>query len=234
MGFAQHQEKNGGLVCGKSVLNCFGQKENLKMKTGLFPFLIVLLVTATAAFAQNNQSGIVNEDLNRRAAQSIENISKELANISKSVTEFNARLKNFSETFNSNQGLRLTERQQKLLAAFEFLNRAEQRLANLQTLKITLSERQTSARVRLAQNETDSKPESIDRYVGVRGTIDGDEMRESRRRALARQRTEISSLISEIQDSINTINEEIRQTEDFIKTIRHRIFPEIQKELSDL
>jgi predicted nucleic acid-binding Zn-ribbon protein len=59
-------------------------------------------------------------------------------------------------------------------------------------------------------------------------------MRESRRRALARQRTEINNLISEIQTSITAINEEIRQTENFLKIIRERIFPEIEKELSDL
>lgn len=41
----------------------------------------------------------------------------------------------------------------------------------------------------------------------------------------ARRRTEISTLISEIQDSINVVNEEIRQTEYFLKNIRSRIFP---------
>ncbi|HEY0048695.1 MAG TPA: hypothetical protein VGB68_05385, partial [Pyrinomonadaceae bacterium] len=153
------------------------------MKSRLLLFLSVLLITTNAALAQNNQPAAVNEDLNRRSAESVENIAKELAKISKSVTDLNTRLKTFSDTFTSNQGLRLTDKQQKLLAAFEFLNRAEQRLSNLQTLKITLAERQTSARMRLAQNEIESKPESIDRSVAVRGTItDAEEMRESRRR----------------------------------------------------
>jgi len=205
------------------------------MKSRLLLFLTVLLSAATATFAQTNQPGIINEDVNRRTAQSIDDISRTLAKISKSLDGFNERLKNFTEVFNSNQGLRLTERQQKLLAAFEFLNRAEQRLSTLQTLKITLSERQTAARLRLAQNEADSKPEIIDRSVAVRGAItDAEEIRESRRRALARQRIEINSLINEIQTSINAINEEIRQTENFLKIIRERIFPEIEKELSDL
>lgn len=206
------------------------------MKSRLFLFLTVLLVTAaTETFAQNAQPNVINEDVNRRTAQSIDDISRTLGKISKSMDGFNERLKNFTEVFNSNQGLRMTERQQKLLAAFEFLNRAEQRLSNLQTLKITLSERQTAARMRLAQNEADAKPEVIDRSVAVRGAItDAEEMRESRRRALARQRAEINTLINEIQTSITAINEEIRQTENFLKIIRERIFPEIEKELSDL
>jgi predicted nucleic acid-binding Zn-ribbon protein len=204
------------------------------MKSRLLLFPAVLLFTAVAAFAQNTQPGVINEDANRRTAQSVDDIARTLAKISKALDGFNERLKNFTDTFSSNQGLRLTDKQQKLLAAFEFLNRAEQRLANLQTLKITLSERQTAARMRLAQNETESRPESIDRNIAVRGTTDAEEMRESRRRALARQRNEINSLISEIQDSINTVNEEIRQTENFLKVIRRLIFPEIEKELSDL
>ncbi len=206
------------------------------MKLKALILLTVLLIFAPAFYAQNEQPTSPQLDgyYNRQTAASVENIAKELANISKSVNEFNERLKIFSQTFNSNQGLRLTDRQQKLLAAFEFLNRAEQRLSTLQTLKITLTERLTAARMRLAQNETDSRPESIERNIAVRGTTDGETMREDRRRALARQRNEINGLISEIQDSINTVNEEIRQTENFIKTIRHRIFPEIQRELSDL
>ncbi len=207
------------------------------MVSKILVFLTVLLIFVPALQAQNQPQQsmpTVNDYYNRQTAESVENIAKELASISKSVNDLNARLKNFSETFTSNQGLRMTDRQQKLLAAFEFLNRAEQRLSTLQTLKITLSERQTAARMRLAQNETDSRPESIERNVAVRGTTDAETMREDRRRALARQRNEITALISEIQDSINAINEEIRQTENFIKTIRHRIFPEIQRELSDL
>ena len=202
-------------------------------------FLTVILIFAPKAqYAQNEQSAasIINSEYyNRQTAESVTNIAKELAKISKSVNDFNERLKNFSETFNSNQGLRLTERQQKLLAAFEFLNRAEQRLSTLQTLKITLSERQTAARMRLAQNESDSKPDSIDRSIAVRGSVgDAEELREYRRRALARQRTEINSLINEIQDSINAVNDEIRQTETFLRSIRSRIFPEILREISDL
>jgi predicted nucleic acid-binding Zn-ribbon protein len=207
------------------------------MTVKMLVFLTVLTIFAPALQAQNEQpaASTNSEYYNRRTAESMESIAKELVKISKSVEGFNERLKNFSETFTSNQGLRLTERQQKLLAAFEFLNRAEQRLATLQTLKITLAERQTAARVRLAQNEVDSKPEAIDRSVAVRGTVtDAEEARESRRRALARQRNEINNLIGEIQESINAINEEIRQTEYFLRTIRSRIFPEVLKELSDL
>ena len=147
---------------------------------------------------------------------------------------FNDRLKKFSETFSSNQGLRLSEKQQKLLAAFEYLNRAEQRLATLQQLKINLSEKQSDVRVKIAEVEDGLRPESIDRSISIRGTTEAEELRENRRMLLNRQKIELTSLLFEIQNTIYETNIEILQTEMFLRTIRHRIFPEIEKELSDL
>ena len=73
---------------------------------------------------------------NSRTSYAIENISTEISKISKSLEVIsNKKLGTFSETFNSNQGLRLTEKQQRLLFAFEMLNRAETRLSTLQFSK---------------------------------------------------------------------------------------------------
>jgi hypothetical protein len=194
--------------------------------------------SAAASFAQANQipesfPNGVQPPVAQSSAQ-VETLVRETARISKTLSELNARLKNFAETFSSNQGLKLSDKQQRLLAAFEYLNRAEQRLANLQTLRITLSERQTAARMRLAQNENESRAESVNRGVAVRGTTDAEEARESRRRALERQRLEIVALINEIQTSLDSAGNEIRETEIFLRGIRQRIFPEIEKELADL
>ena len=193
---------------------------------------------AAASYAQVNQTPESFPNSSQpptvQSSAQIETLVRETSRISKTLAELNARLKNFAETFSSNQGLKLTDKQQRLLAAFEYLNRAEQRLANLQTLRITLSERQTAARMRLAQNETESRAESINRGVAVRGTTDAEEARESRRRALERQRAEIVTLINELQASLDSTNNEIRETEIFLRGIRQRIFPEIEKELADL
>ncbi|HEY0428148.1 MAG TPA: hypothetical protein VGC76_10235, partial [Pyrinomonadaceae bacterium] len=122
----------------------------------------------------------------------------------------------------------------KLLIAFEFLNRSEQRMASLQTLKLTLSERQTTIRLQLAKITDDLLPESIDRYVSMRGTTNAEQLRDIRRQSLTREKNELTTLVYEIQRDLNDINEEIAQTDMFLKNLRKKLFPEVEKEISDL
>lgn len=185
--------------------------------------LFAVLLSFATVKAQNNFS-----------LTEIENISKETSKIAKSLDLLNKQLKNFSETFSANQGLRLSERQQKLLAAFEYLNRAEQRLATLQLLKINLFEKQSSIKVKISEVEDGLRLESVDRSVALRGTTNAEELRSNRRQLLNKERTELNSLLNEIQNTILEIDQEIRQTENFLKNIRQRIFPNIEKELENL
>lgn len=162
----------------------------------------------------------------------IENITEKLAAISKSLGQINERLQVFSETFSSNQGLRLTERQQTILIAFEFLNRAEQRLATLQKLKIEFSEKQSTVRLKIAETEENLRAEVIDKSFG--GTTNAEEIRVNRRRVLNLERSELGNLFEEIERNLRETDNEIRDTEMFLKRIRNRIFPAIDKEISDL
>jgi hypothetical protein len=192
------------------------------MKT--FVLLWVLnLSLCTAISAQNESSN---------QSVQIDNISEKLTSIAKSLDQLNEKLKTFAETFSSNQGLRLTDRQQTVLIAFEFLNRAEQRLSTLQKLKIELTEKQTSVRMKLAENEENLRSESIDRTLG--GTTNAEELRNIRRRVLNRERSDLTSLLAEIDAMIRETDSEIKDTEMFLRRVRHRIFPAIDKELSDL
>lgn len=186
----------------------------------IYLLLIVVLLNSGTVFAQN--SFPVN-------SEPIENISRETSKISKSMETLNERLKTFTETFSANQGLKLTERQQRLLAAFEYLNRAEQRLATLQLLKINLMEKHSSIKVKLTEIEDSLRPESIDRSVTFRGTTNAEELRNNRRQVLSREKVELNALSNEIQNSISETNREILQTENFLKSIRQRIFPKLKK-----
>ncbi len=191
-----------------------------------FLLIIVMLFNAGIIKAQTNLYAVNPEP--------IENISREITQISKSIQSLNEKFKTFTETFSANQGLKLSERQQRLLAAFEYLNRAEQRLANLQLLKINLAEKQSSVKIKLAEIEDNLRPESVDRSFAVRGTTNAEELRTLRRQALTRERSELIALQNEIQNTISETNTEIRQTENFLRGIRQRIFPEIEKDLSEL
>ncbi|MBA3693316.1 MAG: hypothetical protein H0X72_20255 [Acidobacteria bacterium] len=196
-------------------------------------FFSIAFIFSIQVFAQGNQPNVSTQQT-LQTQNPIENISVEISRIAKSVEALNLRLKNFSDTFSSNQGLRLTDKQQKLLAAFEFLNRAEQRLATLQKLKIDLSEKLTSTNTRIATVENNLRQENIDRSIAITGSTNAEEIRSNRRQLLYKQKSELNELLNEIRNTMSDTDAEIRQTVMFLKNIRQRLFPEIEKEISDL
>ncbi len=196
-------------------------------------FFSIVFIFSIQVFAQSIRSDVSVQNTSQ-TQNPIENISFEISRISKSVEALNLRLKNFSDTFSSNQGLKLTDKQQKLLAAFEFLNRAEQRLATLQKLKIDLSEKQTNTNVRIATVENNLRQENIDRSIAITGSTNAEEIRSNRRQLLYKQKTELNDLLNEIRVAMADTDSEVRQTVMFLKNIRQRLFPEIEKEISDL
>lgn len=181
---------------------------------------------------------LVNITFSQTQPQSIspnteENISAQITKIAKSLDTLNSRMKFFSETFTSNQGLWLSDRQQQILFAFELLNRAEQSLSVLQKLKVDLTEKKVAAAAKLSRNEDDSRIESIDRSIALRGTTNAEELREIKRRSLSKERSELSILMNELQTRLTGITYDIEQTDQFIKSIRNRVYSASEKELKD-
>jgi hypothetical protein len=162
-----------------------------------------------------------------------ENISAQITKIAKSLDTLNSRMKFFSETFTSNQGLRLSDRQQQILFAFELLNRAEQSLSVLQKLKVDLNEKKVATAAKLSRNEDDSRIESIDRSIALRGTTNAEELREIKRRSLTKERSELINLMNDIQTRLTGITYDIEQTDLFIKSIRNRVYSASEKELKE-
>lgn len=188
--------------------------------------LLILLILCFGCLTISAQTD------NARSVYLIENIAAEMSKISKSLDDLNKKLSTFSETFDSNQGLRLTEKQQKLLFAFEMLNRAETRLSTLQLLKVQLADREATTKRKIAQLDENLRDENVDRTLN--GTFDAEAVRSARRRTLQNERNDLSKLLNDIQISINDTDSEIIQTQLFLRRIRNQIFPGIEKEISDL
>lgn len=169
-----------------------------------------------------------------RSSDPIENISSELSRITRAVEALNRSWAKFTETFSTNQGLQLTERQQKLILALEVLNRTEVSLANMQRLKLDFVERQSRVRMQLAGINDDLLPQSLDRYVALRGTLDAEQLRDIRRQALIKEQRELSSLLQQIERELNNTNEDIRRTEAQVRNLRNQVFGEVERQLADL
>jgi len=132
------------------------------------------------------------------------------------------------------KGMQLTERQQKLLLGFEVLNRAEQRVEILQKFQIELTQKEGEVKTRIGQVEEASFPDSIERSIAVIGTTRGEEMREGRRQILDSERKSLQNLLAQIRRNLLQTNEELRQAEILVNTLRRKILPQIESEISDL
>jgi archaellum component FlaC len=193
-------------------------------------FLLTILVfvcSISISFSQNQIQPQPN------ANEPIQNISEQITKIAKSVESLNKRLKTFSDTFSSNQGLKLSDKQQELLFAFELINRAEESLSTLQKLKIDLTEKRINADTKLLQNQENARAESIDRSIALRGTTDAEGLRENRRQILSKERQELNELLNDITNRLAEVNRDIQQTEQFIKRTRNKVFSEAEKALKD-
>jgi hypothetical protein len=189
-------------------------------------FLIVGLVLSfsTIVTAQTARPDAAQFPPAVQSSDPVQNISIEISRISRSVEALNRNWKTFFDNFSTNQGLQLTERQQKLIMALEVLNRIETSLANMQRLKLDLIERQSKMRIQLASVNDDLLPQSIDRYIALRGTTDAEGLREIRRLALQKEYRELTLTLSQIQNELENTLREISRTELQVRTLRARIY----------
>ncbi|MEO8073611.1 MAG: hypothetical protein ABI891_02120 [Acidobacteriota bacterium] len=201
------------------------------MKTKLFVFFVFVSVFSVQIFAQNSQLNPVNQQPIQPPI-SIENISVELTNVSKSLQTFNKNFKAFLEKLP--QGIQFSENQQNLLLSFEILNRAEQRLEILQKFQIDLTEKQGDLKNRLAQVEQNMTPEGIDRGVAFLGTTQTPEIKENRRRTLEAERNSLRQVLLQINQNLADTASEVSDASTFVKRLRNRILPQIEREVSNL
>ena len=192
-------------------------------------FCVLCSVALTTVHAQSNQSASAynaNDPLTR--------ISDDVARTAKAVEALARSWGEFTRTFSSNQGLQLDERQHKLILALEVMNRLEVSMANMQKLRHDLTERQSGVRLRLAAVTDDLQPQSIEKYVALRGTTDAEGLRTIRRQTLEREFRELSLLHQQILREISSTDAEIRRLDVQLRSLRNQIFGEAERQLADL
>jgi len=198
------------------------------MKTTIF-VLIFTLASVTGSFAQTNP-----QTNSYPQTDPLQNISQEITKISRSVQAFNKGIQELLEKFMVGKGMQLNERQQKLLLGFEVLNRAEQRLEILQKFQIELTQKEGEIRTRMGQVEEAMQPDNIDRSIAFIGTTRGEEMRGNRRQTLEIERKSLQNVLAQIQRNLSQTGDELKQAETFVVSLRRKILPQIEAEISGL
>lgn len=204
------------------------------MRSSILVALLFLLPTQFAISQAVRMPADPNPQPTSRSSEPLDSIANDMSRITRAVEALNKNWGEFIKIFSTNQGLQLNDRAQKLLLALEVLNRLNVDLANLQKQKLDLQERQSKFRLQLATVTDDLLPQSIDRYISMRGTTDAEGLREIRRLALERERRELNTVLNQIDRDLNANDLEIRRTEAQVRNLRNQIFGEVEKQLSDL
>lgn len=191
------------------------------------PALLCVLLLFVSASAFSQTTPIVGKN-DEKTQQTLDDISIELAKVSKSLQTFNQRLTDFLDSINKYKGIQLSEKQQKLLFGYEVLNQTEQLAATLRKSLIETGEREATVKRRIGQIQTDLRPENIDRSIQLQGTTKADELRESRRRVLETERNTLQNLLFEIETSRIQIAENLREAEAFAQSFRKSLFAQIR------
>ncbi len=201
------------------------------MKFKISSLITMFFLFNTFASAQNNPQNIIPSE--PPTQESIERLTKEVKNISKSLTTFNERLNLFLESLNKYKGIQISERQQKLLFGYEVLNQTEQLAATLRKSLFETSEKEATIKRRIAQIDAEMRPENVERSVQFKGTTQTEEARESRRKILLEERGSLQSVLSEVLQSRTQLTENLRQTELFAESFRRGLFAQIRNEMTE-
>ena len=199
----------------------------------IFMVFYVLAMGPISALTQSNQTASAPA---YNANDPLRSISNDVAKTAKAkAVETLARSwGKFTETFSLNQGLQLDERQQMLILALEVMNRLGVSMANMQKLRNDLTEQQSGVRLKLASVTDDLQPQSIEKYVALRGTTDAEGLRTIRRQTLEREYRELSQLYQQIAREIVNTETEIRRVELQLRGLRNQVFGEVERQLADL
>ena len=200
------------------------------MKIKLYLFCLLVLFLSIKSFSQTVPIVVKNDE---KTQQSLDDISNQLSQLTKSLQTFNQRLNDFLESVNKYKGVQLTEKQQKLLFGYEILNQTEQLAATLRKSLIETGEREATMKRRIGQIQFDLRPENIDRSIQFQGTTKAEEARESRRRTLQTELSTLQTLVLEVETTRAQIAENLREAELFAQSFRKSLFTQIRNAMED-
>jgi hypothetical protein len=168
---------------------------------------------------------------------SVEPVTKEIGLLRKALQNLNTSLREISLKLfapDSKPGESLDDKQKRIALNLDLLSRAEQRAEVLRKQLVEIIEKETSIRIRLAQNEEDMRPESVDRSVSGIGTTRTSEVRESRRRILELERKGLENLLNQTAATRARLEEDVRQSDSLVFRLRERLLPIIEKEIDKI
>ncbi|MBL8182941.1 MAG: hypothetical protein JNL64_15185 [Blastocatellia bacterium] len=185
-------------------------------------------VLSGAEIISQSNDGVLLEPNTPLAQQKEPEVVVEDPNVAK-VKELAARIKKLE----SNRVNEYDEQQKRLLLNLDILTRAEQRSESLRKQLFEMIEKENSLRARLTQLETDLRPEAIDRSAAFSGSLRPEEVREIRKKALQSEKANIQSLLTEITNAKDSIQNTLTRADQLVEKLRFRLEGDIDILLGD-
>lgn len=140
------------------------------------------------------------------------------------------KLKSLSQRVNKLEAAKPSdadEKQRRMLLNLDILTRAEQRSESLRKQLFEMIEKENDTKTRLDEIDIQSRAENIERVVQVAGSLRPEEVRETRRKSLEAERTNLASLLAQIQSAKATISTSLEKADSMVEKLRTKLEKEI-------
>jgi len=125
------------------------------------------------------------------------------------------------------------QKQKRLLLNLDILTRAEQRSESLRKQLFEMIEKENSVKSKLDSLEYELRPEVIERSTNLIGSLRPEEIRASRRKSVEAERTNLQSLLTEIQRTRGRLEADLQRSDVLVEKLRNKFEKEIDTALED-
>lgn len=147
------------------------------------------------------------------------------AGTSATVDELTARIKKLE----AGQTVSYDEKQKRLLLNLDILTRAEQRSESLRKQLFEMIEKENAVRARMQQIDFDSRPEMIERSLQLAGSMKPEEIRDSRRKSLLAEKTNLQVLLTEIESTRANLAASLTRADQMVEKLRLKLEKDIDE-----
>lgn len=158
-----------------------------------------------------------------------ETIESQIERVGSGVRALNSRVKTLEGTKKNEYD----EKQKRLALNLDILTKAEQRAESLRKQMFDLVEKEGVIKMRLEQLQSDARPEMIDRQVAFAGSLRPEELREMRRKNMESERTNLQSLLTQIQLSRSNLDANVLRADALVEKLRFKLEKDIDDALSE-
>ena len=121
----------------------------------------------------------------------------------------------------------------RLLLNLDILTRAEQRSEGLRKQVFEMIEKENVVKTKIDSLDYDLRPEMVDRSVAFVGSLRPEEIRASRRKSLESERTNLQTLLTEIQRTRGSLEQSLQRADALVEKLRTKFEKEIDTALEE-